>query len=189
MSGLWAPPPEAPTKLGRHRQLAPLAGVHVSPICLGAMSVGDKWAHLGFGAMDKESSFALLDAFYQAGGNFVDTANNYQDESSEGVIGECGGGLSKGFVSFCFGVSRSEGIGENNLICLKTLDRYEEWVVLVVVDDDDTRRESMWNEERERSEWSDVTSENFNYWTPQSRSCTSVSSSQSSSTTASDSTR
>lgn len=31
---------------------------------------------MGFGDMDKESSFKLLDAFYQAGGNFIDTANN-----------------------------------------------------------------------------------------------------------------
>ena len=38
--------------------------------------------------MDKASSFKLLDAFYDAGGNFIDTANNYQDESSEEFIGE-----------------------------------------------------------------------------------------------------
>ena len=85
----WAPPPQPKTKLGRHRLLAPTAGVHVSPICLGAMSIGDKWAQgAGMGAMDKESSFKLLDAFYEAGGNFIDTANNYQDESSEEFIGE-----------------------------------------------------------------------------------------------------
>ncbi|KAI0767466.1 NADP-dependent oxidoreductase domain-containing protein [Fomes fomentarius] len=40
------------------------------------------------GAMNKESSFKLLDAFYEAGGNFIDTANNYQDETSEEFIGE-----------------------------------------------------------------------------------------------------
>lgn len=73
---IWAPPPEPPTKLGRHRQLAPFAGVHVSPIQLGAMSIGDKWQEYGMGAMDRESSFKLLDAFYEAGGNFIDTANN-----------------------------------------------------------------------------------------------------------------
>ncbi len=67
---------EPATKLGWHRQLSPLAGVHVSPICLGAMSIGDKWSGYGMGAMDKESSFKLLDAFYEAGGNFIDTANN-----------------------------------------------------------------------------------------------------------------
>ncbi|KAH9947755.1 Aldo/keto reductase [Amylocystis lapponica] len=89
MSGrYWVRAPEPPTRLGRHRQLAPLAGVHVSPICLGAMSIGDQWGPLGMGAMDKASSFALLDAFYGAGGNFVDTANNYQDETSEAFIGE-----------------------------------------------------------------------------------------------------
>ena len=72
----WAPPPEPKTKLRWHRQLSPLAGVHVSPIALGAMSIGDKWADLGMGAMDKDSSFKLLDAYYEAGGNFIDTANN-----------------------------------------------------------------------------------------------------------------
>ncbi|KAI0942881.1 hypothetical protein AcV7_002174 [Taiwanofungus camphoratus] len=85
---IFAPPPLPKTKLGRHRQLAPLAGVHVSPICLGAMSIGDKWGPLGMGQMDKEGSFKLLDAFYDAGGNFIDTANNYQDETSEAFIGE-----------------------------------------------------------------------------------------------------
>ncbi|KAF8590780.1 aryl-alcohol dehydrogenase [Ramaria rubella] len=81
-----APPPS--TKLGRYRQFAPRAAIHVSPLCLGAMSVGDKWANFGFGAMDKDSSFKLLDAYFDAGGNFIDTANHYQDGSSEAFIGE-----------------------------------------------------------------------------------------------------
>ena len=76
MSKYWIPAPEPPSKLGRYCQLSPLAGVHVSPICFGAMSIGDKWEKLGMGAMNKESSFALLDAFFDAGGNFIDTANS-----------------------------------------------------------------------------------------------------------------
>ena len=76
MSSIWHRPAEPPTKLGRHRPLAPLTGLHVSPIQLGAMSIGDKWEPYGMGAMDKESSFKLLDAFYEAGGNFIDTANS-----------------------------------------------------------------------------------------------------------------
>ena len=76
MGNFWEPPPEPRTKLGRHRQLSPLAGLHVSPIVLGAMSIGDKWEKLGMGAMNKESSFKLLDTYYEAGGNFIDTANN-----------------------------------------------------------------------------------------------------------------
>lgn len=73
---LWAPPPPPKTALGRYRVLSPLAGVRVSPLQLGAMSIGDKWNDMGFGSMDKESSFKLLDAYYEAGGNFIDTANN-----------------------------------------------------------------------------------------------------------------
>ncbi|TFK47308.1 Aldo/keto reductase [Heliocybe sulcata] len=82
--------PVAPpkTKLGRYRQLAPSASVHVSPLCLGAMSIGTKWEARGMGAMNKESSLKLLDAYFDAGGNFIDTANGYQDESSEEVLGE-----------------------------------------------------------------------------------------------------
>ncbi|KZV59048.1 Aldo/keto reductase, partial [Peniophora sp. CONT] len=64
------------------------AGVRVSPLALGAGSIGDKWANFGMGAMDKESSFKLLDAYYEAGGNFIDTASNYQEETSEKYIGE-----------------------------------------------------------------------------------------------------
>lgn len=73
---LWQPPPNPPTPLGRYRVLSPLAGIRVSPLQLGAASIGDTWAALGMGAMDKESSFKLLDAYYEAGGNFIDTSNN-----------------------------------------------------------------------------------------------------------------
>lgn len=40
------------------------------------MSIGDKWGEMGMGAMDKESSFKLLDAYFDNGGNFIDTASN-----------------------------------------------------------------------------------------------------------------
>ena len=73
---IFTPAPEPRTKLGHHRQLSPLAGIHVSPICLGGMSIGDKWGKFGMGAMNKADSFKLLDAFYDFGGNFIDTANN-----------------------------------------------------------------------------------------------------------------
>ncbi|KAL5525271.1 ASF1 [Sanghuangporus sanghuang] len=77
--------PLAPkTSLGRYRVLSPLAGIRVSPIQLGATSIEDKWEKLGTGAMDKESSFKLLDAYYDAGGNFIDL----RDGTSEEFIGE-----------------------------------------------------------------------------------------------------
>jgi len=40
------------------------------------------------GTMTKYEVFKLLDVFFDAGGNFIDTANNYQDEQSEILIGE-----------------------------------------------------------------------------------------------------
>lgn len=73
---LWVPAPPPPSKLGRYRVLSPNCGLHVSPLQLGAMSIGDKWEAYGMGAMNKEASFKLLDAYYEKGGNFIDTANN-----------------------------------------------------------------------------------------------------------------
>ncbi|KAH8989432.1 Aldo/keto reductase [Lactarius akahatsu] len=85
---LYPPPPPPPTKLARYRTLSPLAGVRVSPLQLGAMSIGDKWHDFGMGSMNKADSFKLLDAYFDAGGNFIDTSSNYQDETSETFIGE-----------------------------------------------------------------------------------------------------
>ncbi|KAG6819214.1 hypothetical protein H0H93_014120 [Arthromyces matolae] len=48
-----APPPA--TKLAVYRQLSTTAGVHVSPLCLGAMSIGDQWSAF-MGSMDKDQN-------------------------------------------------------------------------------------------------------------------------------------
>lgn len=82
-----APAPEPPTELGRLRVLSPNAALRVSPLQLGAMSIGEAWSDF-MGSMDKLTSFALLDAFVAAGGNFIDTANAYQEEQSETWLGE-----------------------------------------------------------------------------------------------------
>ena len=60
------------------------SGLRVSELCLGTMTFGDDW---GWGA-PKEESRKIFDAFVRAGGNFVDTANNYTNGSSEAFIGE-----------------------------------------------------------------------------------------------------
>jgi aryl-alcohol dehydrogenase-like predicted oxidoreductase len=73
---LWNVVEKPKNPLARYRALAPSASIHVSPLQLGAMSIGDKWEKAGMGSMNKESSFKLLDAFYALGGNFIDTANN-----------------------------------------------------------------------------------------------------------------
>jgi aryl-alcohol dehydrogenase-like predicted oxidoreductase len=82
---LFEPPPKPTTPLGYHRVLSPTASVKVSPICLGGISIGNEWSEL-FGT--SEDPFALLDEFFALGGNFIDTANTYNNESSEKHIGE-----------------------------------------------------------------------------------------------------
>src|ERR1700744_5217635 len=60
------------------------SGLKVSELCLGTMGFG---AEGGWGA-DKETSFAIMDTFANAGGNFFDTANIYKLGTSEKIIGE-----------------------------------------------------------------------------------------------------
>ena len=58
-------------------------GLRVSEICLGTMSFGEEW---GFGA-DEPTSHAVLDAFREGGGNFLDTANKYHGGQTEEIVG------------------------------------------------------------------------------------------------------
>jgi aryl-alcohol dehydrogenase-like predicted oxidoreductase len=60
------------------------SGLRVSELCLGTMTFGDDW---GWGA-PKEESRKMFDAFVEAGGNFIDTANNYTNGTSEKFVGE-----------------------------------------------------------------------------------------------------
>lgn len=60
-------------------------GVRVSEVCLGAMTFGDEWGPFG---ANKEESRKVFDAFVEAGGNFVDTANLYTNGTSEKFLGE-----------------------------------------------------------------------------------------------------
>jgi len=87
MMSLFPPAPKPKSLLGYHRQLAPNAAVKVSPLCLGGMSFGNAWESV-MGACDKKATFEILDYFYEQGGNFIDTASNYQNEESETWIGE-----------------------------------------------------------------------------------------------------
>jgi aryl-alcohol dehydrogenase-like predicted oxidoreductase len=60
------------------------SGLKVSEMCLGTMSFGTE---KGWGA-DKDTSFAIMDAYANAGGNFFDTANLYKEGTSEKIIGD-----------------------------------------------------------------------------------------------------
>ena len=60
------------------------SGLRVSELCLGTMTFGEEW---GWGA-SKEESRRVYDAFRNAGGNFIDTANKYTEGTSETFLGE-----------------------------------------------------------------------------------------------------
>jgi aryl-alcohol dehydrogenase-like predicted oxidoreductase len=53
-------------------------------LCLGTMTFGEDW---GWGA-PKEESRKVYDAYLEAGGNFIDTANVYTNGTSESLLGE-----------------------------------------------------------------------------------------------------
>jgi aryl-alcohol dehydrogenase-like predicted oxidoreductase len=59
------------------------SGLRVSELCLGTMTFGTEW---GYGA-DEAEAILQMQAFTEAGGNFIDTANRYTEGSSERIIG------------------------------------------------------------------------------------------------------
>ncbi|MFL6367131.1 MAG: aldo/keto reductase [Nitrososphaeraceae archaeon] len=65
-------------------QLLGKSGLRVSELCLGAMTFGEEW---GWGA-SKEECHKIFNAYVDAGGNFIDTANKYTEGTSERYIGE-----------------------------------------------------------------------------------------------------
>jgi aryl-alcohol dehydrogenase-like predicted oxidoreductase len=69
------------------------SGLKVSELCLGTMGFGTE---SGWGA-DKETSFSIMEAFGNAGGNFLDTANIYKLGTSEKTIGEFVSGVDRDY--------------------------------------------------------------------------------------------
>ncbi len=59
-------------------------GLRVSELALGAMTFGEDW---GWGASLEESR-SMVRAFAERGGNFLDTAVNYTNGTSEKIVGE-----------------------------------------------------------------------------------------------------
>ncbi len=60
------------------------SGLRVSELCLGTMTFGTEWP---VGA-DYDTSKGVFDAFAEAGGTFLDTANRYTEGTSEKWLGE-----------------------------------------------------------------------------------------------------
>lgn len=60
------------------------SGLRVSELCLGTMTFGEEW---GWGASFDECK-KMYEAYRNAGGNFLDTANRYTEGTSEKIVGE-----------------------------------------------------------------------------------------------------
>jgi len=60
------------------------SGLRVSELALGTMTFGEEW---GWGASEPESR-RMFDAYAEAGGNFLDTANRYTEGTSERYLGD-----------------------------------------------------------------------------------------------------
>jgi aryl-alcohol dehydrogenase-like predicted oxidoreductase len=67
----------------RYRLLG-CSGLRVSELALGTMTFGTDW---GWGSDDAECR-RIVARYAEAGGNVIDTANNYTDGSSERIVGE-----------------------------------------------------------------------------------------------------
>jgi aryl-alcohol dehydrogenase-like predicted oxidoreductase len=67
-----------------HYRLLGRSGLRVSELSLGTMTFGEDW---GWGASAEESR-RMFEAYVEAGGNFIDTANRYTDGTSERLVGE-----------------------------------------------------------------------------------------------------
>jgi aryl-alcohol dehydrogenase-like predicted oxidoreductase len=70
------------------------SGLRVSEAALGTMTFGEEW---GWGAA-KDEARKVYDAFREAGGNFIDTANFYTNGTSESFLGEFMQGHRQGVV-------------------------------------------------------------------------------------------
>lgn len=63
------------------------SGVEVSQLCVGTWMFGTETEEMGV-VTDREEAHEVLDAAWDAGINFIDTANNYGDGDSERYIGD-----------------------------------------------------------------------------------------------------
>ena len=65
------------------------SGLRVSPLALGTLTFGADW---GWGS-ERDDARQIFDAYLDRGGNFIDTANQYTNGTSERLVGEFANGL------------------------------------------------------------------------------------------------
>jgi aryl-alcohol dehydrogenase-like predicted oxidoreductase len=95
----FAPPPPPTSALGYYRLLSPKSSVRVSPLCLGGMNFGESWQVANKNLMCIQNAMltisrkevvgpcdhkAMLDLFYDHGGNFIDTCVTWHNQMFSG---------------------------------------------------------------------------------------------------------
>ncbi len=93
----------------RYRVFGRHTGLRVSELVLGAGTFGTRWGH----GSEPEEARRILDAYAEAGGNFIDTADSYQFGQSEELLGEFLQGRRDEFVlatKFTQGSTADRGI-------------------------------------------------------------------------------
>ncbi|MFL6143054.1 MAG: aldo/keto reductase [Labedaea sp.] len=85
------------------------SGLKVSRACLGTANFGTAW---GIG-VDEEHARPIIDAFLDAGCNFIDTADNYHDGQSEEIVGRAVRGRREAVV-IATKAFKSRGPGPND---------------------------------------------------------------------------
>ena len=93
----------------RYKTFGRRAGLRVSELALGTANFGTRWGHGAARGDAKE----IFDAYVEAGGNFIDTADSYQFGESEELVGEFIGADRDYFVvatKYTLGTNASDGI-------------------------------------------------------------------------------
>src|SRR5580704_12381901 len=93
----------------RYKLFGKHTGLRVSELVLGAGTFGTRWGH---GAEPDEAG-RIFNAYAEAGGNFIDTANGYQFGQSEAILGGLLSGRRDDFVlatKFTFQTDPKAGI-------------------------------------------------------------------------------
>lgn len=93
------------------------SGLRVSPLCFGTGTFGDAWGE--HWTTSKDTARSILKRFLEAGGNFLDTADTYQEGQSEEITGELLRGLTRRdsvviATKFSFGMHKGDPNGGGN---------------------------------------------------------------------------
>jgi aryl-alcohol dehydrogenase-like predicted oxidoreductase len=78
----------------RYKLFGKHTGLRVAEMALGAGYFGTRWGH----GAEPDESRRIFDAYADAGGNFIDTANGYQFGQSEEILGDLLVGRRDDFV-------------------------------------------------------------------------------------------